>query len=88
MRIVQPLPRSDSEKASGAPWKSAETFRCGPSVGRCAVAAFESKATNDSRAKRLGLLSAIVPCIEEMRRQGVWLSDRLVDRVRREAGEN
>jgi predicted nucleic acid-binding protein len=39
------------------------------------------------RAKALGLLGAVRPCIEAMRANGIWLSDPLCERVLREAGE-
>jgi len=39
------------------------------------------------RAKRLGVLSEVGPCLRAMRAGGVWLSDRLVEFALREAGE-
>lgn len=39
------------------------------------------------RAKRLGLVQAVKPCLSSMRERGVWLSSRLVDFILTESGE-
>jgi uncharacterized protein len=38
-------------------------------------------------AKRRGAVESVIPMIDEIRRQGYWLSDALVAQVRRLAGE-
>lgn len=40
------------------------------------------------RAKHLGLLSAVKPCLDAMQSHGVWLSQRLINFALNEAGEN
>ncbi|MBI4867538.1 MAG: DUF3368 domain-containing protein [Candidatus Wallbacteria bacterium] len=39
------------------------------------------------RAKRLGFLEAVKPCLDEMQSHGVWLDSQLIRLVLREAGE-
>jgi predicted nucleic acid-binding protein len=39
------------------------------------------------RAKRIGLLTAVVPLLQDLRDSGYWLSDSVVDEARRLAGE-
>jgi uncharacterized protein len=38
-------------------------------------------------AKRRGVIESVIPLLDEIRRQGYWLSDALVAQVRRLAGE-
>jgi len=40
------------------------------------------------RAKRLGMLPAVNPCVAAMRDYGIWLSDRLIASALREAQED
>jgi predicted nucleic acid-binding protein len=39
------------------------------------------------KAKQVGLLTAVLPIISQLRKAGLWLSDSLVAEVLRQAGE-
>jgi predicted nucleic acid-binding protein len=38
-------------------------------------------------AKRRNLLSEVIPCIQHLRDAGLWLSDRIIESVKQQAGE-
>ncbi|MCI0391340.1 MAG: DUF3368 domain-containing protein [Acidobacteria bacterium] len=38
-------------------------------------------------AKRRGLIAEVMPCVERLRDAGLWLSENLIEIVRRQVGE-